>query len=113
MIYEVRNYHFRPDLLDAYKSWAKTKAIPFLGKKMEVVGFWTNTAEPPEIAGEPLDKLGSANITWVIRWRDLDHRNRDLHAALNSPEWAEIFSHVPGGPSSYLRTEAKFTEALL
>jgi len=113
MIYEVRNYHFRPDLLDAYKVWAKNDAIPFLGGKMDVVGFWVNTADAPEINGEPLDKLGSANVTWVIRWRDLAQRNVDLPAALGSKEWEAIFAKVPGGRASYLRTEAKFTEALL
>jgi len=30
MIYEIRNYHFRPDLIDAYKAWAKAEAIPHL-----------------------------------------------------------------------------------
>ena len=30
MIYEIRNYHFRPDLIDAYKAWAKAEAIRIL-----------------------------------------------------------------------------------
>jgi hypothetical protein len=112
MIYEVRNYHFRPDLFEAYKVWAKERALPFLSGKLDLVGFWANTANAPEVIGAPVDELGSANITWVIRWRDLEQRNKELPAALGSAEWEEIFSHVPGGMSSYLRIEAKFAEAL-
>lgn len=112
MIYEIRNYHFQPALLEAYKAWAKDRAIPYLSRKMEVLGFWANTAEAPEVNGAPLDDLGSANVTWIIRWRDMAHRSQDLNAAPTSPEWTEIFSHVPGGRGSYLRTEAKFAEAL-
>jgi hypothetical protein len=33
MIYEIRNYHFRPDLIDAYKAWAKAEAIPHLASR--------------------------------------------------------------------------------
>ncbi len=113
MLYEVRSYHFRPDLLEAYKAWAKAEAIPYLGSRIEVLGFWVNTTDAPEINGEPMDKLGPANVTWIIKWRDLEHRNNDLPAALSSPEWVDLFSRVPGGMASYLRTEAKFTEALL
>ena len=112
MIDEIRNYHFNPELFEAYKAWARTRAIPYLSSKMQVLGFWANTAEPSEVNGAPLDGLGSANITWIIRWRDMDHRNAGLSAALQSPEWAEIFSHVPGGRGSYLRTESKFAETL-
>jgi len=113
MIYEVRGYHFRPDLIEEYKVWAKTQAIPYLGSKMEVVGFWVNTADSPEIAGEPMDKLGPANVTWVIRWRDQAHRNTDWPAALQGAAWEAVLSKVPGGLSSYLRTESKFAESLL
>ena len=49
MIYEIRNYHFRPDLIDAYKAWAKNDAMPYLGTQMDVVGFWVNSNDPPEV----------------------------------------------------------------
>jgi hypothetical protein len=113
MIYEVRNYHFQPELLEAYKGWARNSAIPYLSRRMDVVGFWVNTTDKPEINGEPMDKLGPANVTWVIRWRDLDHRNTDWPAALTGAEWEDVLSRVPGGLGSYLRTEAKFAEALI
>jgi hypothetical protein len=111
MLFEIRNYHFNPDLFEAYKAWAKTEAIPYLSQKLDVLGFWCNTNDTPEIGGEPQDKLGSANVTWIIRWRDLAHRNDVLPRVLSSPEWQDIRSRVPGGRASYLRTEAKFAES--
>lgn len=108
MIYEIRNYHFKPELLEDYKTWAKTRAIPYLSRKMDVLGFWGNTDDDAEIRGQGQDALGSANITWIIRWRDLAHRNEEMPKALAGPEWESIFADVPGGGASYLRTEAKF-----
>ena len=66
----------------------------------------------PRIRGQGQDALGSANITWIIRWRDLAHRNEEMPKALAGPEWESIFADVPGGGASYLRTEAKFAESL-
>lgn len=113
MIFEIRNYHFNPDLLEAYKAWAKAEAIPHLAQHMEVVGFWVNTSDAPEIRGEPQDALGSANVTWIIHWRDLAQRNDVWPRVLASPAWRDIFSRVPGGATSYRRREAKFAEALV
>ena len=112
MIYEIRNYHFRPDLFEAYQAWAKTEAIPFLASRMQVLGFWANTDQPPEVNGAAQDALGTANITWILVWKDMDQRNADLNGAMSSPEWADIFSRVPGGRESYLRIEAKFAKSL-
>ena len=111
-MFEIRNYHFKPELLEQYKDWAKTRAVPHLGRELDIVGFWANGADAPEVTGEPHDGLGVANVTWIIRWRDLAQRNEVLPRILASPEWGEIFSHVPGGPASYLRIEAKFADAL-
>jgi len=71
MIYEIRNYHFRPDLIDAYKAWAKAEAIPHLASQLDVLGFWINSKDAHEVNGAPQDHLGTANVTWIIRWRDL------------------------------------------
>ena len=113
MIYEIRNYHFRPDLIDAYKAWAKNEAIPHLASQLDVLGFWINSKDAPELNGAPQDPLGTANVTWIIRWRDLAQRNEVLPRILSSPAWQDIFSRVPEGPASYLRIEAKFAEALM
>jgi hypothetical protein len=113
MMYEIRNYHFRPDLFEPYKVWAKGEAMPYLATQMDVLGFWVTTADPPEVLGAPHDDLGTANVTWIVRWRDLAHRNEVWTRVLASPEWIDIFSRVPEGLPSYLRIEAKFTEALM
>jgi hypothetical protein len=113
MIYEIRNYHFRPDLIDAYKAWAKAEAIPHLASQLDVLGFWINSKDAPEVNGAPQDHLGTANVTWIIRWRDLAQRNEVLPRILSSPAWQDIFSRVPEGPASYLRIEAKFADALM
>jgi hypothetical protein len=111
-MYEIRNYHFKPELLGQYKAWAKTKAVPHLSKELDVLGFWVNTGDTPEVLGEPHDKLGCATVTWIIRWKDLAERNDVLPRVLGSPEWNAIFAHVPGGRGSYLRIENKFAESL-
>jgi hypothetical protein len=113
MIYEIRNYHFRPDLIDAYKAWAKAEAIPHLASQLDVLGFWINSKDAPEVNGAPQDHLGTANVTWIIRWRDLAQRNEVLPRILSSPAWQDIFSRVPEGPASYLRIEAKFADSLM
>lgn len=63
--------------------------------------------------GAAQDALGSANITWIIRWRDMAHRDEVWSGIFASPEWKEMFARVPGGAASYLRLEAKFAESLL
>ncbi len=112
MIFEIRNYHFNPALFESYKQWAKSEATPYLFSKLDIVGFWVNTSDEPEVRGQPQDDLGSANITWIIRWNDMEHRNRVLPDVLSSPEWQTIFTRVPGGRASYLRIESKFAESL-
>jgi hypothetical protein len=112
MLFEIRNYHFNPSLFEPYKRWAASEAIPYLLRNLDVVGFWYSTNDPPELTGEPLDRLGSSNVTWIIRWKDLAQRNEVLPRVLSTPEWEDIFSRVPGGAASYLRTEAKFAEDL-
>lgn len=113
MLFEIWQYHFSPDLFEAYKAWAKTAAVPHLAQHLDVLGFWVSTDDQPEVRGEPHDNFGSANVTWIVRWRDLAHRNEMLPGVLSSPAWAEIFSRVPGGIDSYLRRESKFAESLL
>lgn len=109
-IFEIRNYHFRPDLLAAYRAWANDEAIPYLGRHVDIVGFWFGTDVPAEVSGAPLDDLGSANVTWIIRWDDMEQRAEGMAATFSTEEWADIYSRVPGGRESYLRIEARFME---
>ena len=70
MLFEIRNYHFDPARFEEYKTWAREQALPFLDRELDLVGFWANIDTASEVNGAALDELGSANITWVIRWPD-------------------------------------------
>jgi len=111
MLFEIRNYHIRPDRLAAYSHWARTRAIPHLAQKLDVVGFWIANGEPSQINGEPMDALGSANVTWILRWRDMAQRDETLPRTFSGPVWEEIFSHLEGGLDNYQRMESKFAAA--
>ncbi len=113
MLYEIRNYHFDPERFDAYKDWARNEALPFLDRELDLVGFWANTGEASEVNGAPMDAMGSANITWVIRWPDRETRDATMKSVFTGEAWGKIFANVPGGMDSYKRMESKFTEALL
>lgn len=113
MIYEVRNYHFAPKRFDEYKAWARGKALPYLSRNLNLIGFWANISAPPEVLGETSDPLGTANITWILGWKTMQERNDTMAKVFTSDEWKEIFAHVPGGIDSYLRRESKFTESLI
>mgnify|MGYP006151554507 FL=1 len=112
MIYEIRNYYFNKDLFEEYKKWIQRPALPYLKKNLDVVGFWVGTDIESEILGDRMDKLGSSNVTWIIRWDSMDQRNMTIPEVLYSPEWERIFSTVPGGEASYFRAELKFMQIL-
>ncbi len=113
MIYEVRNYYFEPSQLEAYKLWAKHKAMAYLKRKFNVLGFWASNELKADVTGRPMDELGSSNITWIIGWEDISGRKATLDAAFATPEWQAIFKDVPGGMASYLRIECKFMDSLM
>ncbi len=77
---------------------------------MEVIGFWINNEMAPVYGGTlPQDEnVGPANVTWIIRWQDRAQRDKAWEKIGADPAWQAIFSQVPGGSRSYLRTEAKF-----
>ena len=111
MIYEIRNYHYEPSMLKPYREWAVLRALPYTREHLDLVGFWLNLDEPPQIGGKPLDDLGSATVTWIIRWNDMAKRNAVMGEVFATDEWREIMSHNPG-QENYHRTEAKFAESL-
>jgi len=111
MIYEIRNYHFEPSLLDKYEDWVTKHALPYMRKHIDLVGFWMNIDAPPDVTGKRLDDLGSATVTWIIRWDDLDTRNRGMGETFGSDEWGDIMKAHPGR-EHYHRIEAKFAKAL-
>ena len=113
MIYEIRNYHFEPSRFEEYKAWARDRALPYLKANLDLVDFWTSVDAPSEVNGKPMDELGSANITWVIRWPDQASRDAAMATIFTGDEWGEIFATVPGGMDSYIRMESKYAESLM
>jgi len=111
MIYEIRNYHYEPSLINEYRAWATDRAVPYIKERLDLVGFWVNVDEPAQIGGKPLDELGSATVTWIIRWPDVETRHRVMGEVFGSDAWREIMSANPG-QENYHRTEAKFAEAI-
>lgn len=111
MIYEIRNYHYEPSLMSEYKAWATDAALPYLRANLDLVGFWTNTPEPAQVNGKELDDLGSATVTWIIRWADMETRNDQMGKIFAAEAWSEIMKTNPG-PEHYHRIEAKFAEEL-
>ena len=112
MIYEIRDYHYRRDIFDDYKRWAKD-AVPVLRKHMNVLGFWIDTGAEPEITGtDPINSpLGSANVTWIIRWESKEARDRTFSDMLNSEDWTSVWSRHPDA-NGYLQMSARFMDEM-
>lgn len=111
MIYEIRNYHYEATLMAEYRKWAEELALPYIRANLDLVGFWVNPDEPAQIGGKPLDELGSATVTWIIRWQDVATRHAEFPKVFGSDEWQEIMARNPG-QENYHRSEAKFAEML-
>ena len=114
MLYEIRNYHYAPKHWKEYKKWSIEKAAPFFRSKWDVVGVWLKNDIPAQYGGSlPRNEgISPANITWITRWKDMEHRDKAWADIAKTKEWEKLFSTVPGGNKSYLRTEAKFAEAI-
>ena len=55
-IYEIRDYTIESEWFGAYKEWAKDIAAPWLKENLEVIDFWMDGGEPPEVSGSnPVD----------------------------------------------------------
>jgi len=108
-MYEIRNYHFDPSQFDAYKSWVIEQALPFIKANMDLVGFWMDNVDTPKISGSnPMDLgLGSANVTWIIRWESMDARKRFHKEVFGAEDWQRIWANHPD-PNGYLQMEARF-----
>jgi len=112
-MYEIRNYYFEPSLLGDYRIWVQEKALPYIQSSVDVVGFWlSNIDEPTEIIGRDMDNLGSATVTWIIRWSDIATRHARMKEVFGSDEWKAIMRSNPG-LKYYYRSEVKFAEDLL
>jgi hypothetical protein len=108
---EIRCYHYDPEKFEPYKKWALEEAVPFLKDNLNIVGFWLDNGKAPEIGGaSPMDMpLGSANVTWVIRWDSEEDRAEGHARIFGGQEWQEIWSRHPDA-NGYLQMEARFAD---
>jgi hypothetical protein len=106
-LFEFRDYHYDGDL-DEYRRWWE-EALPLMRQRFDIVGVWTDDGEPPRIAGAtPMAlPLGSANVTWVIRWDDMADREQAWNAMADDAEWQALADRHPGF-ENYLHMSARF-----
>lgn len=112
MLYEVRDYHYRKDLFEEYKTWAE-RAVPVLKDLLDVVGFWVDSGAEPEVRGtDPMEPpIGQANVTWIIRWESREAREELLPKALGSDAWRKVWAEHPD-PGGYQQLLSRFMEAM-
>ena len=112
-MFEIRSYHYDPTQYDAYKKWAIDEAVPFLKANLNIVGFWLDNGQEPEVTGaDPAPgKHGTANITWIIEWASAEDREENFKAVMGSEEWQAIWSRHPDA-NGYLQMEARFADAV-
>ncbi len=112
-MFEIRDYHYRPDLFTEYKVWAEA-AVVVLRQKLDVVGFWIDEGKlAPEIAGsEPVESpIGTANVTWILKWDNKEARDATLKTAFSGPEWEAVMAKHPD-PNGYLQMSSRFMDAM-
>ena len=107
---ELRDYHYLPDRLDEYREWA-VEAGAFLRDRWDVSGFWIDSGEPVRVFGsDPMEpKHGPANVSWVIRWADLEQREAAWDELWEDDDWNAIWARHPGF-DDYLQLSVRFLE---
>jgi hypothetical protein len=109
---EVRDYHYDPERIDAYRSWAE-EAGRFLRERWDMSGFWLPSGAEPTLSGSDPQQHphGFPNVTWVLRWDGMDHRDSAWKELWEDPDWNEIWSEHPGF-DGYLQMSVRFMEAV-
>ena len=110
---EIRSYHYDPEQFEAYKKWAVDEAVPFLKANLNIVGFWVDSGTPAEVTGSNPSQmeLGSANITWIIRWGSKEARDEGHKTIFGGAGWQDIWSRHPDA-NGYLQMEARFADEI-
>jgi len=110
-MYEINSYHFNAETFDEYKNWVIAEVVPFLGSNFDLVGFWLDNIEAPQLGGTQLMRhpLGSVNSMWIVRWDSMEERNRKYDKVFGSEEWKRIKANLPD-PDGYLQYETRFSE---
>jgi len=113
MIFEIRDYHYRRDIFDEYKRWAEELAVPVLKKHMDILGFWIDSGEEPEITGtDPFESpIGVAHVTWIIRWESRAARDAGFAKLLAADDWKDVWAKHPDA-NGYLQMQGRFMDAV-
>ena len=111
-IYEIRDYTIESEWFGAYKEWAKDIAAPWLKENLEVIDFWMDEGELPEVSGSNpiVSPNGQPNVTWIIKWDSRETREKEFPATMSSVEWKEIWAKHPN-ENAYLHLNVRFMEA--
>lgn len=112
-MFEIRDYHYRQDLFAEYKQWAEL-AVVVLREKLDVVGFWVEEGNlAPEIAGSDSfeSPIGTANVTWILRWDSKEARDATLKSAFTGADWEAVMAKHPD-PDGYLQLSSRFMDAM-
>ncbi len=111
-IYEIRDYTIESEWFDAYKTWAKELAAPWLKSNLEVIDFWMDEGESPEVSGSNpiVSENGQPNVTWIIKWDSREIREKEFPTIMSSDAWKEIWSKHPN-ENAYLHLNVRFMEA--
>lgn len=96
-VIEVRDYHYDVERWPAYETWAH-EAAQVLGERLDLVGFWIDAGIPTRVMGsEPIElPYGHANVTWVIRWPDMETRESRWEQLWEDDVWTECWARHPG-----------------
>lgn len=110
-IYEIRDYTIDPECYEAYGAWAREHAVPWLQANLDVVGFWMDIGEPPEVAGSApvVSPNGQPNVTWILRWPDRATRDAGFAEVFGSDGWKAVWALHPN-PNAYLHMNARFLQ---
>jgi hypothetical protein len=110
-MYEINSYHFNAETFGEYKKWVIAEVVPFLRANLDLVGFWLDNIEAPELGGTQLVEhpLGSVNSMWIVRWDSMEERNRKYEEVFGCEEWKRIKANLPD-PDGYLQYETRFAE---
>lgn len=112
-MFEIRDYHYRTDLFAEYKEWAEI-AVVALRERLDVVGFWIDEGSTaPETAGsDPFESpIGTANVTWILRWDSKEARDATLKSAFSGADWEAVMAKHPD-PNGYVQMQSRFMEAM-
>jgi len=113
-IVEIRDYTIESDWLDAYRTWARDHAVPWLmASDLDVIDFWVDDGEEALVTGSApsVPPNGQPNVCWIIRWPSRQAREEGYAAFTSDPGWHEVWAKHPN-PKAYLQLNVRFMRSV-